>query len=129
MKKLGIIILALVALAALLQGCAALVAGGAGAGAVAYVKGEYRITYDAPLEKTWDATFQALKQMDITVYNSVKAGKEPRIEGTRKDGTNVRVAFETPSAEKTTVKIRVGKFGDEEASRAIDRRIYEELRR
>lgn len=110
--------LALLLVMVLLNGCVALVAGGAGAGAVAYTKGEYGNRYDKPYDSTWQAALDALHQMGISVYNTSKDGG--LIEGTRQDGTKVRLALQSIDANTTQVRIRVGKLGEEDFSRQID---------
>ncbi len=114
----------------MLQGCLLLVVGagaGAGAGTLAYVRGELQTTYAAPLNRTWDAALGALKDLAIPVNSAKKDELGGTIEATRSDGKVVKITLETAGPGTTTVKIRVGMFGDEEASKAINRRIGERL--
>ena len=112
------------------QGCVAAALGGAaaGAGAVAYQKGEFRSVYKAPLDRTADATESALRALDLTVDRRLQvAPDQTRIDAHKPDGTAVTVAL-TPSAPDSTIaRIRVGMLGDEGLSRMIDRRIAENL--
>lgn len=113
-----------------LQGCLLLAAGtgaGAGAGTLAYIRGELHTTYAAPLDRAWDAALGALQDLAIPVKTSKKDQLGGTIEATRADGTAVRIVLESAGPGTTTVKIRVGTFGDEEASKAIQRRIAERL--
>jgi hypothetical protein len=108
------------------QGCL-LLAAGAGAATVAYVKGELRTTYAASLNRTWEAILSALKDLRINIYSSKKDATEGDIEATKADGTKVKINLEPAGPDTTSVRIRVGMFGDEEASRVINRQIASKL--
>jgi hypothetical protein len=116
----------------ILSGCgAALVAGavaGAALGTAAYVNGEHIQVYNANLDRTWAATMTALKDMNISVDKSTKDGLGGTIEGERADGTDVKITQEPTENGNTQVKIRVGTFGDQAESEAIQRRIADRLR-
>lgn len=130
MKTTRIAILGLAVLALAVQGCVAAALGGAaaGAGAVAYQKGEYQGVYRAPLDRTATAAVTALQQLDLTVDRQEQvAPDQTQIEARKPDGTKITVAL-TPSGGDTTIaKIRVGTLGDEGLSRMIDRRIADNL--
>jgi uncharacterized lipoprotein len=119
---------ALVALALVLSpslsGCVALVAGaGAGAGTVAYIKGEHSQVHGAAYERVWAATQNALKQMNIRVAKSEKDALGGIIEARRADDTAVDIKVEPVGSDAARVKIRIGMFGDKAASEAIQARI------
>ena len=129
-KRLAGVMIVLFLVSASLQGCAVLVVGGAagaGAATVAYVRGELQSTYPASMESTWDATLKALKELGIRVYSSKKDATTGFIEASKVDATKVKVNLEPAGPGTTTVKIRVGTFGDEEASLAIHREISKKL--
>lgn len=115
----------------MLQGCVPLVAAGvgaaAGAGAVAYSEGALDTTYAASLNRTWDATMGALKDAQLSITEQQKDEAHATIKARRTDNTPVTVSLDRAGANATTVKIRVGTFGDEEASRAINNRIAARL--
>ena len=123
-------ILVLMGMGLMLQGCLLLAAGagaGAGVATVAYVKGELKTTYAASLDRTWDATLGALKDLQINVRSSKKDATEGNVEATKADGTKVKIALEPAGPDTTSVRIRVGTFGDEEASKVINRQIASRL--
>ena len=123
-------ILVLIYMGLMLQGCLLLAVGagaGAGAATVAYVKGELKTTYAASLNRTWDATLSALKDLQINVRSSKKDATEGDIEATKADGTKVKIVLEPAGPDTTSVRIRVGTFGDEEVSRVINRQIASKL--
>ncbi len=109
----------------LLTGCAAVLLAGAGAGigTYAYVKGELQREYDAPLDLTWAATTQALKALEIRVVDTKKDQLGGEIDAQRADETTVKVALEPKAGIRTLVKIRVGVFGDRDASERIGKEI------
>ena len=130
MKAIIGIILVLFCMSFMIQGCLLLAVGagaGAGAATVAYVKGELRTTYAASLNRAWEATLSALKDLQINVRSSKKDATEGDIEATKADGTKVKINLEPAGPDTTSVRIRVGMFGDEETSRLINRQIASKL--
>ncbi len=124
------IMLALFCLSFMLQGCLLLAVGagaGAGVATVSYVKGELRATYAASLDRTWEATLSALKDLQINVRSTKKDATEGDIEATKADGTKVKINLVPTGPDTTSVRIRVGMFGDEEASKTINRQIASKL--
>jgi hypothetical protein len=128
MTSIRTVLALLACLGLALQGCTALLGGAAGAGAAAYATGDLETSYQAPVDRTAQATLAALQQLDLQPAGSVPgSGNEVTIEGRRADGTPVRVWL-GPAGDMTVGRIRVGTFGDTELSRQIDRRIVENLR-
>ena len=95
----------------------------AGAGTVAYIKGELQTNYASPLDETWQAALSALQDLGYRIISSQKDGTEGEIEARRIGGDKVRVGLSVSGPETTLVKIRVGVFGDEAVSRTIERKI------
>ena len=131
MRRIRGMMLALFCVSFALPGCNALLRAGAGPGAgaatYAYVKGELQTTYGASFDRTWNATLSALRDIDIKVVGTRKDTLEGNIEATKADGTKVRIDLVKAGPDTTTVKIRVGVFGDEEPSRLIHRKIADIL--
>jgi len=130
MKTTKLMLCVLLLLSFILQGCVLLAIGtgaAAGAGAVAYIKGELQTTYAAPLEQAYQATLNALEDLDYRILSTQKDGTEGEIEAKRVGGDSVKVKLSVSGPETTLVKIRVGIFGDEAASRTIERRIASRL--
>jgi len=128
----GILMMVLMSISFLLQGCAALVVGGAAAGAgvttVAYIKGDLQTTCAASLNPTWEGSMAALKDLEIRVASIQKDATGGLIEATRADGTRVRITLSPAGPDTTSVKIRIGVFGNREASMAIHRQIETKLK-
>ena len=120
----------LLSMSLMMQGCMLVAVGAgaaAGAGTVAYIKGELQTTYAASLDRTWDATLGALKDLDFRIIETQKGGAEGDIEAKRIGGDKVKVALSLAGPGATLVKIRVGTFGDEPTSRAISDKIASRL--
>lgn len=126
-QSLGVI--ACVLFGSLLSGCAALVVGaGAGGGTVAYIQGEYSQVHAGGYERVWSVALSALKQMEIKVIKAEKDALGGTITARRADDTAVNIKVEPTGADTTTVKVRLGTFGDKAASEAIQARIVSGLR-
>ncbi len=114
----------------MLSGCvAAAVTGavaGAGVGTAAYLNGESSQVHRASLDRTWNATLAALKQMNMRVETDTKDASGGTITAKRADGTDIKITAE-PVERSTRVKIRVGTFGDQKVSEAIQQRIDSNL--
>ncbi len=111
----------------MMPGCVAIIGAGAGAGTVAYVRGELQTAYAASFNRTWDATIAALNDLGITIYNTKRDATEGDIEATKTDGTKVKINLKPKGQGVTSVRIRVGIFGDEEVSRTISDQISRRL--
>ncbi|MGA4643083.1 DUF3568 family protein [Limisphaera sp. 4302-co] len=104
------------------SGCVALLVGGAaaaGAGTVAYVQGELRSTEDAPFERAWTAAQRALRDLEMPVTAQEKDGLSGRIIARAAGDRKVTVRLRKVTGTTTEIRIRVGTWGDEAASRQI----------
>lgn len=117
---------ALVLLAPALQGCPLILLGGGAAGGAAgvmYVKGELEQVHAAPYEKVWNATLSALRTMNVAVSETHKDQIGAKASGTRPDGTSIVASVLPVTKDSTSVRIRVGTFGDRPASEQIQAQI------
>ena len=111
-----------------LQGCVALVVGaGAGAATVAYIGGELQTTQQAAFNRTWEASQGAMKDLEFKVNSSHKDATGGIIEAEKADGTKIKLKLKPEGTDTTSVKIRVGVFGDEDVSKLINRQISKRL--
>lgn len=113
-------------------GCAYLAVGaiGAAGGAtyVAYVKGEMEYIYGSPYEKVWNCITISLNQLEIRISQEEKTTYNGKITAYMKDGVPVYVSVAPLSPDSTSVKVRVGTFGDKRISELIHSQIYQNLR-
>jgi hypothetical protein len=118
MQWLGLGALGIVLIVA--AGCGALVAGAAaGAGAVAYVRGELEVTEEAPIDKVVAAAKGAVDDLEFKLLSADADAYSAKIRAETARGTDIGISLERESDNVTKVRIRVGVFGDEDLSRLI----------
>ena len=114
-----------------LTGCGALVVFGAGtaAGVAGYkwYEGSLTVIYEAPYIKAWDATLKALEKMEAEIQSQKHDLTKGTIKAQLKDKKSVSISLAYKSAQQTEVVIRVGFFGDKNASDVIQENIRKEL--
>ena len=112
---------------ALLSGCAAMAVVGvtSSVATYAYKNGEVQREYDAPMERTWNATLNAMDDLAIRVTEKVRS--RGRIDGRIYDGKTVKMTLEPRTEEVTRVKIRIGTFGDRRMSELIGNAIQNRI--
>jgi len=132
MKKQKLLILVLLAACPfILTGCLAAAAVGgaaaAGAGTVAYIKGELKATEEATLNKTWEATVTAIDELQFLVVNKLKDNVSAELESKTADNKTVKIQLKRVTDNLTDISIRIGTFGDESLSRYILSKIEAKL--
>lgn len=90
---------------------------GAGIGTYKYIEGNLERDYPLTYDKTWDVTNQMFTNMKIGITSSAK--DDGVIEGVKEDGKKVIIRLIKRSQWVTTVRVRVGFWGDKEASAKI----------
>ncbi len=129
-KKLLTIGMAAVLLA-LANGCALFVvgaaAGVAGAGGYAYYKGEVKATEPTSLDRVWNATRAAMKDLEFPVTSQGKDALEGDLTARNASGKKIEIEMTKISDSATELRIRVGTFGDEALSRTILAKINSHL--
>ena len=103
-------------------GCtAALVAGGAAAGIGTYkqIKGELQSTEKVSLDRAYQATEKAVKDLELTITSKQKDAFDGEVIARRATGKKVTIKLKRQSVSVTEIKIRVGTFGDEQISKDI----------
>ena len=123
-KKQLIIMALLVAAAGTISGCVA-AAVGVGAGTVAYVRGDLEAGEAAALDKVYDATVKAARQLELKVDNISKDALTATFTGKDAEKKKVRIKLTSTGEDSTKISIRIGIFGSETKSR----RIYEQIKK
>lgn len=111
-------------------GCVPLMVGAAGVGAAgtyAYVKGQMEVSYAADYERTWAATLDTLKALEVSVQNANRDAFGGEVRAKRADGTAVTIKVAPVTSDVTSVKIRVGTFGNRSISNRISTEIENRL--
>lgn len=100
-------------------GCTCLVAGAAGGGAVAYVRGELKAVEEVSLDRAWSAAKQAMSDLEFSVTKAEKDSFNGELVARGAGDKKVVVKLKMQSDSVTEIRIRVGTFGDEVMSRKI----------
>jgi hypothetical protein len=100
-------------------GCIVVVAGAAGASTVAYIRGELDAPVGKPYEKVVRASEDAIGQLEFSRIRTAKDALTADIVARTAEDRKVEVIVHKETDATTTVKIRVGVFGDEQISRAL----------
>ncbi len=110
----------LLGLSALLlsSGCLA-VAAGAGAGAVAYVRGDLNATLEGSLDQTVRAASRAVQQLEFVKVSESKDALLGLIVVRTAADVRVEIKVERVGDHLSKVNIRAGIFGDEKLSLAV----------
>lgn len=119
--------LALAATVALSSGCIAVAAGAAGAGAVAYIRGELDATVGNSYESVVRASGKALDQLEFVTIGTRKDALSARITARTAQDKKVEIEVTKVGDELTRIQIRIGVFGDEALSMTILDRIKANL--
>ena len=131
-KQAVILILMLAVSPLILTGClaAAAVGGGAvaGAGTIAYIKGELKSTEGYSIDETWAATVAAIDELQFIVINKVKDAVSAELKAQTADNKTVNIELKRIANNLTEIKIRVDTFGDEALSRYILNKIQANLK-
>ena len=98
-----------------------------GAGTYYYIKGDLKRNYEAPMDKTWDATVKALEALKINVESKQHDALTGAINGKLADGKSLSVNLKRINESTTEVGVRIGTFGDRERSEAIHDKILSSL--
>jgi hypothetical protein len=129
LRQIGLIITLLGALG-LATGCAVVAVGaaaGAGAAGYAYVSGVLISTESASLDRTWNATLAAMKELEFPVTSQRKDALQASLVARNAYDKKISIRLKKVAEQSTEVRIRVGTFGDETASRAILEKIKKRL--
>lgn len=122
------LLVAAAVIAAGTPGCALLIGGAVGAGAVAYAKGDVRETVPEPLDRVTAAARKALADRKLAVKKTVTTADRVTYEAgvdnaavSTIDAAKQRVSVHCVSLApaSTEITIRAGTIGDEERGRAI----------
>jgi hypothetical protein len=124
MNNAKVTVLFLVVLLSLCSsGCLWLAVGAAGAGVgvgtYAYVRGELEAAYASGYNETWAATLAALDALEIRKKSATRDAFGGSINAARADGTSIKIKVTPVSPAHTSVKIRVGFFGNRTMSEGI----------
>jgi hypothetical protein len=98
-----------------------------GAGTYYYVKGDLKRNYEAPMDKTWEATIKSIEELKLTVESQNHDALSGVIKGKMADEKGFEINLKRLGENSTEVGVRIGTFGDREKSEAIHDKIHSKL--
>ncbi len=126
-----VIIIVMITIFPLMQiGCVVAAVGvgaAAGAGTIAYIKGELKALEDANIDRVWRATEGAVNELNFIVTNKVKDAVSAKLDALTADNKSIHITLKRKTDSLTEITIRIGTFGNEELSRLILEKIQKRL--
>ena len=124
----ALIFAALCALPAAQAGCLIAAAGAAGAGTVAYVRGDTGATVAAGPEAVTEAAKAAVEQdMKLTVISSTASAVDGKVVARTANDAKLVVVVESAGEGVSRVSVRVGNFGNEDLQQQVLEKIKARL--
>lgn len=109
-----------------LQGCL-VAAVGAGAGTVAYMRGDLEAVEAKDIDEVYAATKKAVEQLDLKVSSDTKDALSAEIVARDAQDKKITIKLKSTTEDTTEISIRVGTFGSETKSRLIHDQIKKNL--
>ncbi len=126
-SKMGLLLAALL----LVAGCVPMVlmglGGAAAIGSYKWIEGTMEKDYPRSMQDTWNAALAAAKDMQLKIQTQQYNPTESNLEAVAPPDTNVKVQLIARPNQITTVKVRFGLMGNQDASAYFHRRILEHL--
>ena len=98
-----------------------------GAGTYYYIKGDLKRNYEAPMDKTWEATIKSVEALKLTIESQKHDALSGVIKGKMADEKGFEINLKRIGENLTEVGIRIGTFGDRVRSEAIHNKIHSML--
>lgn len=127
MNKRFIITFSMLVFLPLISGCVALVAGGAGAGSVAYIRGDLQAHLEASLSRSVRATNRAIKSLKYIKISEATDKLTSKIVARNASDKKIEIKLDKVTKNTTSISIRVGFFGDEVISNSLLNEINKRL--
>ena len=107
----------------LVNGCV-IAAAGAGAGVVAYARGDLEVVEAKDINSVYKATEKALDELELTVSKKTKDVMSALIIARDAQDKKIKIKLIATTEDTTKLSIRAGVFGDEAKSRLIYQKIF-----
>lgn len=104
---------------ALVQTGCLVVGAGAGAGTVAYIRGELNSPLEVSLDRSIGATKRAIDELKFHQISEASDALTAEFKVRNAQDDSIRISLKRQTDTLTTVSIRVGTFGDQELSQVI----------
>ena len=125
--KLGILLAALLLTASCVETVLLGVGGMAAVGSYKWVEGTMEKDYPRPMQEVWNATLEACRDLQLKITAQQYTPLESHIEATAPPDTNVKIQLISRPNQITTVKVRFGLMGNQDASAYFNRRLMVHL--
>jgi hypothetical protein len=109
-----------------LQGCL-VAAVGAGAGTVAYMRGDLEAVEAKDIDAVYAATQKAVEQLELDVSSDTKDALSAEIVARDAQDKKITIRLKSTTEDTTQISVRVGTFGSETKSRLIHDQIKKNL--
>jgi hypothetical protein len=101
--------------------------GAAAIGSYKWMEGTMEKDYPRPMQEVWTATLAACKDMKLDIKVQQYGPTEAHIEAVAPPDTSVKIQLLPRPNQITTVKVRFGLMGNQDASAYLNRRILVHL--
>jgi len=125
--KLGIILVVLLFAAGCVEMMLLSLGGAAAIGSYKWMEGTMEKDYPRSMQDTWNAALAASNDMKLQIKTQNFTPTESIIEAVAPPDTNVKVQLVARPNQITTVKVRFGLMGNQDASAYFHRRILHHL--
>ena len=126
-KKKLILVVLLLAMVGLVEGCMLAVVGVGAAGTIAYVRGDLEAVESENLDAVYEATLKAVEEIELHVTSKKKDALSAIIVGRDAQDKKVTIKLNSTAEKTTKLSIRIGVFGSETKSRLIYQKIRDNL--
>lgn len=109
------------------SGCIAVAAGAAGAGAVAYIRGELDASVGNSYESVVRASNRAIEQLEFAAIGTRRDALSAKLTARTAQDKKIEIVVTKVGNDLTRIQIRVGVFGDEVVSMTILEKIKANL--
>ncbi len=124
---LGVLLAALL----LASGCVPMMlmslGGAAAIGSYKWIEGTMEKDYPRPMQDCWNAALAACKDMNLQINTQNYTPTESTIEATQPPDTNVKIQLVARPNQITTIKVRFGLMGNQDASAYFHRQVLRHL--
>jgi hypothetical protein len=125
--KLGILLAALLLTASCVETVLLGLGGVAAVGSYKWVEGTMEKDYPRPMQEVWTATLEACKDLQLKISAQEYNPLESHIEAVAPPDTSVKIQLISRPNQITTVKVRFGLMGNQDASAYFNRRLMVHL--
>ncbi len=101
--------------------------GAAAIGSYKWIEGTMEKDYPRPMQDCWNATLAACKDMNLKIQSQNYSPTESTLEAVAPPDTNVKIQLVGRPNQITTIKVRFGLMGDQDASAYFHRQVLRHL--